>query len=167
MEHRTKRNHPRFELIADYELKNENGSLGYLEEIDFHQLINYYEDEFLIDQAIEVADHAIGQHPFCVEFLMIKARLLLSDDKPYRAMRYLDQAEVMSPFELDVYLLRARVFSVVGEVAQAKDLLEEAMKFSPGSEDRVEIYLSEATIYENTKDFDRMFEALSNAEISF
>ncbi len=163
MEHRTKRNHPRFDLIAEYESMNENGSLGYLEEIDFHELINYYEEEFLIDQAIEVADHAIGQHPFCVDFLMIKARLLLTDDKPYRAMRYLDQAEVMSPFELDVHLLRARVFSVIGEVEQAKTLLDNAKKFSPGSEDRIEIYLCEAAINENIKDFDRMFIALSKA----
>ncbi len=163
MEHRTKRNHPRIDLIAEYESMNESGDLGYLEENDFHQLINYYEDEFLIEQAIEVADYAINQHPFCVDFLMIKARLLLSDDKPYRAMQFLDQAEVMSPYELDVYLLRARVFSAIGEAEQAKTLLDDAEKFSPGSEDRIEIYLCEAAIHENIKDFDRMFSALSKA----
>ena len=163
MEHRTKRNHPRFKLIADYESMNENGNLGYLEENDFHLLINYYENEFLLEQAIEVADYAISQHPFCVDFLMIKARLLLSDDRPYRAMHCLDQADVMSPYELDVYLLRARVFSVIGEVDQAKTLLADAEKFSPGKEDRIEIHLCEAAIHENIKDFDRMFTALSKA----
>jgi len=152
-------------LIAEYESMNETGDLGYLEENDFHVLITYYEDEFLIDQAIEVADHAMGQHPFCVDFVMIKARLLLSDDKPYRAMHYLDQAEVISPFELEIYLLRARVLSALGEVDQAKSLLDDAKKFSPGSKERIEIHLCEAAIHENNKDFDKMFTALSEALI--
>lgn len=141
---------------------NENGTLSYLEEHDFHHLIDYYEDEFLLNKALEAANHAISQHPFCADFLLVKARLLLHHDRPYRAMRFLDRAEVIAPLEVEVYLLRAKAFSALGDYDQALTLLDQAKKFSTGS-DLLDLYLCESAICEGMKDFERMFESLARA----
>ncbi|HLF64545.1 MAG TPA: tetratricopeptide repeat protein [Saprospiraceae bacterium] len=162
MEHRTKKNHPPHELVSEYEARNEQGDQMYLAEKDFCQLINYYEDEREVTRALDVVDHAISLHSYCADFLIIKARLLLSTSKPLRALRYLDQAEIISPCELDIYLLRARVLCELGHFDTALAILESARKFSVGT-DLVEIALCEAFIFERQKLFDKMFEALAQA----
>jgi tetratricopeptide (TPR) repeat protein len=162
MEHRTRRNQHFYDLISEYEAMNRDGNLTYLDEREFYQIINYYEDEFLVDEALEVVDHATSQHPYCADFLLIKARLLLHKDRPYRAMRYLDKAELIAPFEVDVYILRARAFSEIGEYDQGLALLQEAEKFSTGS-DLLDIFLCESSINESMRDFEGMFAALSKA----
>ena len=162
MEQGTKRITPPYKLISEYESMQENGKPIYLKERDFHKLIDYYTDEYLIQEAIEVADHAIRQYPYCADFLLAKARLLLVDDKPYRAMRYLDRAEAVSPNELETTLLRSRAFSEVGEHGQAIELLLEAEKNALGDE-RVEILMAIAAVYENMRQYDDMFDSLVTA----
>src|SRR5690606_725480 len=159
MEHRTKRNHPPHELISEYEARSEQGEQMYLAEKDFYQLISYYEDEFEIPKALDVVDHAISLHSYCADFLIIKARLLFSIHKPLHALQYLDQAEIISPRELDIYLLRAKVLCEVGHVDTAFGILESARKFSVGT-DLVDIALCEAYLYEKQKQYEKMFEAL-------
>jgi tetratricopeptide (TPR) repeat protein len=134
----------------------------YLAEKDFCQLITYYEEEQEVSRALDVVDHAISLHSYCADFLIIKARLLLAIQKPLRALRYLDQAEIISPRELDVYLLRARVLCDLSHFETAHDILGAAKKFSVGA-DLVEICLCEAHLFEREKHFDRMFDALATA----
>lgn len=165
MEHRTKRDHPWVNLIAEYESMNSNGEIIYLEERDFLRLIDYYEDEYQIEKAIEVADYAINQHPYCIDFLLISARLLLVCDKPFRSLHILDKAEAISPCEMDVFLLKARSFSILGEPEDARKQLKAAKKLAMGANDKLEVYLCEAAVYENIKDYDSMFKALSKALI--
>ncbi len=162
MEQRTKKNHPPHELVSEYEARNQQGDQMYLAEKDFCQLINYYEDEREVTRALDVVDHAISLHSYCADFLIIKARLLLATSKPLRALRYLDQAEIISPSELDVYLLRARVLCELGHFDTALAILESAQKFSVGT-DLVEISMCEAFIFERQKMFDKMFDALATA----
>ena len=161
MEHGTERNHTPYDLISQYEAMQENESPIYLTEREFHRLIEYYHEEYLIQQAIEATDVAIAQYPYCADFLLAKAQLLLISDKPYRAMRYLDRADAVSPNELQSALLRARAFSEVGEHNQAIELLNQAEKFA-SSEDKVEIYLCTAAVYENMRLYDEMFDSLVN-----
>ena len=162
MEHSTKRNHPLYDLISEYEAMIENGNAPYLEESDFTQLIKFYESERQVDKAFEVAVRAAGQYPFRAAFLLSKASLCLKKDKPYRAMRFLDRAEVVSPNELDIFLLRALCFNALGEVDQALNLLERAKKIVSVDE-QIEIFLTESSIYEGIRDFDNMFESLISA----
>lgn len=162
MEHRTKKNHPPHELVSEYEARNEQGEQMYLAEKDFCQLINYYEDEREVVRALDVVDHALSLHSFCVDFLIIKARLLLVINKPLRSLQYLDQAEIMSPCELDIFLLRARVLGELGHYETAHAILASARKFSVGA-DRVEIELCESMLFERQRMYDKMFDTLSRA----
>jgi tetratricopeptide (TPR) repeat protein len=162
MEHRTKRNHPLQDLVSEFEAMTENGNMAYLEEKTFFQLISYYEDDFQLDRALEVTDYAIAQYSYSADFLMIKARLFLLKDKPFKALKFLEKAEVISPFEVEVILLRARIFSELGDFEQALMQVEEAKKYCTGS-DLVELYISESAVYESMKDFDLMFASLKKA----
>lgn len=163
MEHRTKRDHPLVDLIAEYESMNASGDLIYLEERYFHQLIEYYEDEYQIDSAIEVAGHAMKQHPYSLDFALVMARLLMAYDKPYRSLHILDKAEAISPQEIEVFLLRAKAFSILGESEPAKNQLAEATKLASSAAQQIDVYLCEAIVCENVHDFEGMFEALASA----
>ena len=77
MEHRTKRNHLLHELVSAYEAMLHRGDTAYLEEKNFHELICYYEEEFQLDKAIKVTEHALTQYSYCIDFYLIAARLML------------------------------------------------------------------------------------------
>lgn len=162
MEHSTKRNHPLQELITQFETMCENGNVGFLEEKTFFELINYYEDEFLLDEALEVVNYALKQYAFNADFLLTKAKLLLLKDKPYRALKCLDQAELLAPSDFDVALMRARVFSELGDNDQSLTILAE-LESGSANDDRVELFIAQSLVYENMKDFDGMFNTLSLA----
>ncbi len=162
MEHRTKRNLSLINLVSEFETMIETNSLGYMEEKDFFQLVNYYEKNYLIEKAIEVVDYAIEQYSYRSEFLITKSRLLIILEQYAEAIQELDAAETISPFENDIQLLRARALSGLGYTKEAFDVLQ-GMKRYVGKADLADIYVTESFIHEKNKDFVRMYDVLKEA----
>ena len=81
MENKIKRDSALINLVSDFESKFDQGEVGYLDEKVYLQLLEYYEDEYLFEKALEVADFAIEQYKYRSEFYIIKSRLLLNSNK--------------------------------------------------------------------------------------
>jgi tetratricopeptide (TPR) repeat protein len=162
MEHRTKRNLAIINLISDFERNCENGAVGYLEEKSFLDLIHYYETEFLVDKAIEVVDFAINQFTYRSDFYIIKARLLLRSNQLEEALAYLDIAETIAPFEIEVRLLRAKAFSLQGHYEEANATISELKSYAT-SIDLSEIYICESYYHEAQDNFEEMYDSLKCA----
>lgn len=162
MEHRTKRNHMLINLVSEFELMIENNSLGYLDEKDYFQIINYYEKNYLIEKAIEVVDYAIEQYSYRSEFLITKARLLIILEQHTEAVKVLENAEIISPFENDIQLLKVRAYTGLGLTSDAKEILKGMVQYISKT-DLADIYLAESFIYEKEKNFSKMYDVLSEA----
>lgn len=149
-------------LANDFEAMLEKDSVCYLEEKVFFQLIQYYEQQFLIEKALEVIDFACDQYPYRSEFHIVKARLLLYIAKYKEALEVLEFAETMAPMEADITNLKIRTLSNLGFITEATELLNQ-LKCIGLSHDAVEVFLSESYLYEVNKDYKRMFKVLSKA----
>lgn len=162
MEHRTKRDLILINLVSEYEDMFESGNITYLGEKDYYQLIEYYESEYLLDKALDVVDLAIEQFAYRVDFYLIKVRLHLQDQTPKKALEVIQKAEIISPMENEVLILKARVFNNLGRYEEAFDIIE-SLKNQGSKYDMSEIYLCESYVHENMKRYDEMFNSLKNS----
>lgn len=162
MEHKTKRDAALINLVSDFESKIEQGNLGYIEDKAFFRLIEYYEEEYLPEKALEVVDIALEQFKYRSDFYIIKAKLLLHFAKYDLCLDYLDKAAAIAPFETEILLLRARVLALKKDIDAALDILTE-LKDHMVKEDLIEVLIAESFVYESMKDYDKMYDCLAKA----
>ncbi|MFZ1705487.1 MAG: hypothetical protein WAT79_14155 [Saprospiraceae bacterium] len=162
MEHKTIRDAALINLVSDFESKFEQGNLGYIEDKAFFRLIEYYEEEYLPEKALEVVDIALTQFKYRSDFYIIKAKLLLNFSKYDACLDYLEKAAAIAPFETEVLLLKARVLALKKEINGALEILSE-LKEMILQEDLVEVLIAESFVYESMKDYDKMYDCLSKA----
>jgi len=162
MENKIKRDSALINLVSEFEFKFEQGEVGYLDEKVYLQLLEYYEDEYLFDKALEVVDYAIEQYKYRSEFYIIKARLLLSKTKVKDCLALLDIAENIAPFEREISVIRARAHAINKDFTAAHNILDD-LKLGATKSDSIDILIAESFIYEHMKDYNAMYDTLSNA----
>lgn len=146
-------------LAADYEKRTEEGSIGWLEEDEFLDLLDYYESELRHDQAKGVMALALDQHPWSGPVHMRHARILLEDDHKEAALEALEKAQLMSPNDPEIMLLKAETLTALERDEEALQLLN-SLKNAGEPEILGEAWLCEALIWEYRERFDKMFYSL-------
>jgi len=164
MEYRTKRDVSFLNLMSDFESNFEKGHDVVYSEKTFLEIIRYYEEELQYDKAIEVSDLALSQYSFTPDFYIIKARLLFQSNFHEEALRLLNKAEKISPYEHDILLLKIKILAFQGKTENAKTILDD-MKRYVSSSDLSDVYLSESYINEIMQDYDGMYENLTKSII--
>ena len=162
MENKIKRDSALINLVSDFESKFDQGEVGYLDEKVYLQLLEYYEDEYLFEKALEVADIAIDQYKYRSEFYIIKSRLLLNSNKINDCLVALEIAESIAPFEREISIIKARAFAIKKQFADAHAILED-LRIGATKSDAVDILIAESFIYEHMKDYSAMYDALAKA----
>lgn len=162
MDNKIKRDLALINLVTDFENKFELGEIGYLEEKVFFQILEYYEDEYLLEKALEVVEYAIELYKYRSEFYIIKSRILLSSGKVDDSLKTIAIAETIAPFEREISLIKARALAIKKQFDQARTILEDLWIGATHS-DTVEILIGESYIYENMKDYNAMYDALAKA----
>ncbi|HMO40552.1 MAG TPA: tetratricopeptide repeat protein [Saprospiraceae bacterium] len=150
------------DLISEYETSLEKGDSFFLDEKSYAQLIEYYENEDLIDKALEATEHAIRHHGYVIDFYIKKARLLMEDHQDAQALTVLERAGLFAPGEPGIDLLRAEAMAHMGLHDEAFALLAE-LKKQANSTLFCEIYVCEALIHELLEEYEQVFEALRAA----
>lgn len=164
MEHRTKRDPNLYSLVNDFENMIATGDLSYLKETSYLQLLEYYESESQIDKAIEVIDLAISQYQYRAEFYIAKAKLLLQKNEFEETLNFIEAAENISPYQLEILTLKARAYAARGSYSLALNIIDD-LKDSATLSDKLEISLTEAFVYECMGDYEAMFQSLKKALI--
>jgi tetratricopeptide (TPR) repeat protein len=162
MEHKIKRDAALINLVSDFEAKIEQGTLGYIEDKAFIRLIEYYEEEYLPEKAMDVVDIALEQFKYRSDFYIIKAKLLLNFSKYDECLDYLEQAAVIAPFETEILLFKARVLALKKEITSALEIITDLKSYIL-TEDLVDVLIAESFVYESMKDFDKMYDCLAKA----
>ena len=162
MENKIKRDTALINLVSDFENKFEQGEVGYLDEKIYLQLLEYYEDEYLFEKALEVVEFAMEQYKYRSDFYIIKARLLLNLNKTNDCLSTLEIAENIAPFEREISIIKVRAFALKKQFSKAQEILDE-LRIGPTKTDFTEILIAESFIYEHMKDYNAMYDALSKA----
>jgi len=162
MENKIKRDSALINLVSDFESKFDQGEVGYMDEKVYLQLLEYYEDEYLFEKALEVADIAIDQYKYRSEFYIIKSRILLNSNKINDCLVALEIAESIAPFEREISIIKARALAIKKQFAEAHAILDD-LRIGATKSDAVDILIAESFIYEHMKDYSAMYDALANA----
>ncbi|MEZ4962547.1 MAG: tetratricopeptide repeat protein [Saprospiraceae bacterium] len=157
-----KHRHVIFQLILKFEDMLEKGRVRFPDEDPYHNLIDYYEHEYLLERALEVTDHALVQYGQSADFYLRKAELLLENNQAELALALLDQVDALLPDCLSSSLLRAEALAALDMHDEAIALLE-SIKDHNDPAALSDIYVCEGLIFEQMKDYERMFFVLKAA----
>ncbi len=147
------------QVVSRYEAMSQKGTVSFTEETVFLQMIDFCDTEGKYRIALRIVEDAIAQYPFSVNLFLRKAHLLLNQHKIAESLVTIERAEIFAPRHINVGLLHAELLSLHGRHAEALGILAD-LKEGSSTEERSEIYLVEAGLYEDLGKYAKMFDSL-------
>lgn len=151
------------ELIELYESAIKSNALPHFEEDDYERLIVYYQDNREFKKALNVAESAIEQFPFNAEFLLKKAEIFAEQNRLDEALEYCNHAEILDAGDIRIALTRADILLFKNEHDAALAEIERGFKLAESDEDRCELYLEKADVFEDRERYLEAITCLQNA----
>ena len=164
MDQKLTRNLEIINLVSDFEEMCSTGESMFLTEKSFVDIINYYQEENQLDRALNVCNLAIAQFNYRVEFYITKAKVLSKLNRPTECLDILDIAESIAPYELEIKLIRIKIYAYSGSSDEAQEILDKLKSHVVGS-DKAEVLICESYIHEVNQDFNAMYDVLKKAII--
>lgn len=149
------------ELVRQFEKMREGRTHDFLDEDSFEMIINYFDDRNELKNALQAADLAVEQFPFCSLLLLKKADLLIETKRYSEALSHLEKADAFDPGDIYLYILKTDAFLGLQQPKEAEKILQEALERFSG-EDRVELLLEIADVYDDWEEFDKVFDCLKS-----
>ena len=113
--------------VARYEEMIRNKDQYFFDAQAFEAIIDYYAEKEDVNNALQVIEFAINQHPYAAVFHLKAAQLHAMNGHFAEALSALDKAELFEPSDGDIYLTKARVLGSLGHYDQSLALLEKAL----------------------------------------
>jgi len=105
---------------------------------------------------------AINQYSFRSEFYIIKAKLLIQANHMTEALDVLEKAENIAPYELDIALLKSKIYAYTGQLSESVSILDDLKAYSTES-DLSDIFMYESFIHEVSQNFMAMYDSLKQS----
>lgn len=150
------------ELLNRFENLKAGQTHSFLDEDSFEQIIDYYDDHDELPNALLAAEFGIEQFPFSSTLLIKLANLLVETRKYPEALSMLSRAEILDATDISLYILKTEVFLALNQHDQAVRVLEEQLPQFQG-EDRLELLLELADVYDDWEEFEKVFDCLKMA----
>jgi tetratricopeptide (TPR) repeat protein len=147
------------ELLRLFENLKNGRSHSFLEEESFEKLIDYFDDQEDMSQALQASELGIEIYPYSSALHIKKADLLLATRQYKAALEVLDQAELLDSNDIDLYILRTDAYLALDQQQKAVDILEEALQLFSG-EERLGLLFELADVYDDYEEFDKVFDCL-------
>lgn len=150
------------DLLQQFENLRAGRSHSFLDEDSFEQIIDYYDEHDELPNALQAAELAIAQYPYSSALLLKKANLLIETKKYNDALELLEKAAVLDRNDINLYILQTDVYLALNQHQKAADVLEEQIEQFTG-EDRTELLLELADVYDDWEEFEKVFDCLKMA----
>ncbi|WP_295118730.1 tetratricopeptide repeat protein [uncultured Chitinophaga sp.] len=147
------------DLLQQYENLVAGRAHSFLDEDSFEQIIDYYDEHDELINAIHAAELAIEQFPYSSALLLKKSGLLIETKKYKEALALLDKAELLDSNDINLYILKTDVYLAMNQHEKAAGVLEEQIEHFDG-EDRTELLLELADVYDDWEEFEKVFDCL-------
>ena len=151
------------DLVKKYEESVKDEQQVFLEEENYEQIIQFYQDGRENNKALRVIESALEQFSFSSFFYTKKAEILANQKQFEAALHALEEAEKLDPNDINIFLIRADVALWEGKHEEAKDQIDYALALAPEDEDKCELYLELADIYEDQEKYPEVVAALKDA----
>ncbi|MES1220316.1 MAG: tetratricopeptide repeat protein [Bacteroidota bacterium] len=147
------------ELLKQYENLRFGRNNSFLAEESFEKIIDYYDEQENIAKALEACELAVNQYPYSSTLLIKKSDLLLASQQYEKALKVLEQAEVLGKGDINLYILKTDAYLALDQQQKAVELLEEALMSFEGNE-KIELLFELADVYDDYEEFDKVFDCL-------
>ncbi len=151
------------DLVKKYEESVKDRQQVFLDEEHYEQIIQFYQDGRENNKALRVIESALEQFSFSSFFYTKKAEILANQKHFDEALHALEEAERLDPNDINIFLIRADVALWEGKHEDAKAQIDYALLIAPEDEDKCELYLELADIYEDQEKYPEVVEALKEA----
>ena len=130
------------DLIERYEKMIAEGRQQFFDVDEFEEIIDYYIGERSSNRAFEVLDMAKSQHPFASDIQIREAELLSSVGEHERALGIIEGLEVREPFNIDLTLTKATIYSQMGLVEPSIKAYEKALDSTTDVNQQIDIMIN-------------------------
>lgn len=151
------------DLVKQYEDAVKTKDQVFFEEENYEQIVKFYQDNREFNKALKVIESAIEQYSFSSFFLTKKAEMLANQKRFDEAMVVLEQSERLDPTDINIFLIRSDIHLWEGRHQEAQDEVEYALTIADEKEDRAELFLELADVFEDQERYPEVVEALKNA----
>ncbi|MBS1510415.1 MAG: tetratricopeptide repeat protein [Bacteroidetes bacterium] len=146
-------------LLQQYENLKSGLANSFLEEESFERLIEYFDENEQLAEALEVSAYAISQYPYSSSLLLHKADLLIALRHYREALQVCDQAALLDSREADLYILKTDAYLALDQQEKAAAVLESVIGDFDG-EEKIELLFELADVYDDYEIFDKVFDCL-------
>jgi tetratricopeptide (TPR) repeat protein len=151
------------DLVKQFEEAEKLKEQVFFEEDNYEQIIEFYQENREYNKAIRVIDLAIGQYSFSSFFYTKKAEILANQKHFEEALALLEESEKLDPNDINIFLIRSDIHLWEGRHQEAMDEVEYALTIATEPEDKCELYLEIADIFEDQEKYPEVVEALKEA----
>ncbi|MBL7937870.1 MAG: tetratricopeptide repeat protein [Flavobacteriales bacterium] len=155
------RNDDQHDCVERYEAMREQNSTSFFDVEEFEIIIEHYLEQSDTRRAREVLDYAHQQHPGSLDLMFCEAHVLMNMGKLNRALDVLDAIGKMEPFNEDVHLHKAGIYSQLRNYRRAVEHYKRALDLAEEGID--DILLDLAFEYENLEAFELAVDSLKKA----
>ncbi len=149
------------DCVERYEAMREQNEHFFFDVEEFELIIEHYLEASDPRRAEEVLGYGQQQHPGSLDLLFCEAHVLMALGKLNRALSVLEGIEKMEPFNVDVHLHKAGIFSQLRNYRRAVEHYKRALELADEGLD--DIHLDLAFEYENLEAFDLAIDCLQKA----
>jgi len=125
----------------------------FFDSAEFERIIHFYIDGGKINLAKKAIALSLDQHPAIIGLRLLKAELLILEEKFSEALQILDEIEALEPTNEEVFIQKAMLLSKQEKHQESIKLLEKALEFS--EETNSDVLSLIAMEYLFLEDFDR------------
>ncbi|MBO9631644.1 MAG: tetratricopeptide repeat protein [Chitinophagaceae bacterium] len=147
------------ELVKQFQNLKNGRSHSFLDEDSFEKIIDYYDDEEDLQQALLAAEMGIELFPYSAMLHIKKADLLIATRHYLEALNVLSHAAVLDSNDINLYILKTAAYLALDQQEKAVALLENALELFEGQE-RIELLFELADVYDDYEEFDKIFDCL-------
>jgi|GEM_PF-267598 len=119
-------------------------------------IIDHFTDHLEYEKAMEVVRYALKLHPGTGHFTLKEAHLYALTGRKSEALKLLDLVENISPFDIEIHLIRGNIFNALEKYDDAIISFRKALDMAEDQKD--DIFLSLAITFQNMSDFDQAVE---------
>lgn len=147
--------------VERYESMRDQDATYFFDVEEFEIIIEHYLEQSDNRRAKEVLDLAQRQHPGSLDLMFSEAHVLMNTGKLNHALEVLDAIGKMEPFNEDVHLHKASIYSQLRNYRRAVEHYKRALDLAEEGLD--DIHLDMAFEYENLEAYDLAIDSLKRA----
>lgn len=149
-------------LVEQFEKMLKSNNSMYFSVEEFEDIVEYYESYFEFGKALKVVLHAESIYRYVSFFRVKKAQLLIELKQYKRAFHALEEAEILSPLQIEIQMLRAEIYANTNHYKEAICELREALGRADKVE-KVDIYMAMSDIYDSISNNQMAYKCLEKA----